>query len=289
MSLVMAMQFGDRICILSDSMISSSASVDDEVIPGQLKTVVLNKEIAVSYSGPADKAVGKIREIRNDLTERVYFEEVLESLSEFTRNEGESVDFIISSHISIPKLYKIAGGEIHYGLDMYWIGNEGAVSRVLKEIEKGEPVTGSLPRGMTAEEKRFREAFKKVVSGRNVPQAGGLVFDCIGSRDGYSYNTDAGVHTGSGMSIGISFDYAPGHSSQKPGSELSLVSPNGKSLPLAGAYFEESHMGYIYSPLDPHLDRNRPGSPETVYPVTLQGFVSEVERCATRLELYLGR
>jgi len=285
----MAMQFGDRICILSDSMISSSASVDDEVIPGQLKTVVLNKEIAVSYSGPADKAVGKIREVRNDLTERVYFEEVLESLSEFTRNEGENVDFIISSHISIPKLYKIAGGEIHYGLDMYWIGNEGAVSRVLKEIEKGETVTGSLPRGMTAEEKRFREAFKKVVSGRNVPQAGGLVFDCIGSKDGYSYNTDAGVHTGSGMSIGISFDYAPGHSSQKPGSELSLVSPNGRSLPLAGAYFEESHLGYIYSPLDPHLDRNKPGSPETVYPVTLQGFVSEVERCATRLELYLGR
>jgi hypothetical protein len=270
-------------------MISNSASVDDEAISGQLKTVVLNKEIAVSYSGPADKAVGKIREVRNDLANRVYFEEVLESLSEFTRKEGESVDFIVSSHISIPKLYKIAGGEIHYGLDMYWIGNEGAVSRVLKEIEKGEPVAGSLPRGMTTEEKRFREAFRKVVSGRNVPQAGGFVFDCIGSKDGYYYNTDAGVHTGSGMSIGISFDYAPGHSSQKPGSELSLVSPNGRSLPLAGAYFEESHMGYIYSPLDPHLDRNKPGSPEMVYPVTLQGFVSEVERCARRLELYLGR
>lgn len=288
MALVMAMQFGDRICILSDSMISSSALVD-EVIPGQLKTVVLNKEIAVSYSGPADKAVGKIREIRNDLAERVYFEEVLESLSEFTGNEGENVDFILSSHISIPKLYKISAGEIHYGLDMYWIGNAGAVSRVLKEIEKGEPVTGSLPRGMTAEEKRFREAFRKVVSGRNEPQAGGLVFDCIGSKDGYHYNTDAGVHTGSGMSIGISFDYAHGQGHRKPGSELSLVSPNGKSLPLAGAYFEESHMGYIYSPLDPQLGGNRPGSPEMVYPVTLQGFVSEVERCAARLESYLGR
>lgn len=289
MSLVMAMQFGDRICILSDSMISDSASIDDEVIPGQLKTVVLNKELAVSYSGPADKAVGKIREIRQDLAKRVYFEEVLESLSEFTKNEGEGVDFILSSHISIPKLYKIAGGEIHYGLDMYWIGSQRAVSRVLNEVEKGEPVTGSLPRGMTPEEKRFREAFRKVVSGRNVPQAGGLVFDCIGSESGYYYNTDAGIHTGSGMSIGISFDYSPGTGYRRPGSEMSLVSPNGKSLPLAGAYFEESHLGYIYSPLDPHLDRKRPGSPEAVYPVTLQGFVSEVERCAARLEQYLGR
>lgn len=285
----MAMQFGGRICILSDSMISDSASIDDEVIPGQLKTVVLNKELAVSYSGPAEKAVGKIREMRQDLAKRVYFEEVLESLTEFTKNEGEGVDFILSSHISIPKLYKIAGGEIHYGLDMYWIGSQRAVSRVLKEMETGEPVTGSLPRGMTAGERRFREAFRKVVSGRSEPRAGGLVFDCIGSESGYHYNTQAGVHTGGGMSIGISFDYSPGTGYQKPGSEMSLVSPNGRSLPLAGAYFEESHLGYIYSPLDPQLDGNRPGSPETVYPVTLQGFVSEVERCAARLEQYLGR
>ena len=289
MSLVMAMQFGDRICILSDSMISGSASIDDEVIPGQLKTVVLSKELAVSYSGPADKAVGKIREIRQDLAKRVYFEEVLESLTEFTKNEGEGVDFILSSHISIPKLYKIAGGEIHYGLDLYWIGNQGAVSRVLNEVEKCEPVAGSLPRGMTPEEKRFREAFKNVVSGRSEPRAGGLVFDCIGSGSGYQYNTQADVHTGGGMSIGISFDYSPGTGYEKTGSEMSLVSPNGRSLPVAGAYFEESHVGYIYSPLDPHLDRKRPGSPETVYPVTLQGFVSEVGRCAARLETYLGR
>lgn len=285
----MAMQFGDRICILSDSMISGSASIDDEVIPGQLKTVVLNKELAVSYSGPADKAVGKIREVRRDLAERVYFEEVLESLTEFTKNEGEDVDFILSSHISIPKLYKIAGGEIHYGLDTYWIGSEGAVSRVLKEIEKKEPVTEALPRGMTPEEKRFREAFRKVVSGRSEPRAGGLVFDCIGSGGGYYYNTQADVHTGGGMSIGISFDYSPGTGYQRPGSELSLVSPNGRSLPLAGAYFEESRLGYIYSPLDPHMGGSRPGSPEAVYPVTLKGFVSEVERHAARLEQYLGR
>ena len=63
MSLVMAMQFGDRICILSDSMISDSGANGQDIIPGQLKTIVLNKGASISYSGSTNKAISKIREI----------------------------------------------------------------------------------------------------------------------------------------------------------------------------------------------------------------------------------
>src|SRR5271167_4933494 len=108
MSLVMAMQFGDRICILSDSMNPASNTTDNDVIPGQLKTIVLNKKVSISYSGTSNKAIYKIREIRKDLMKRVYIEEILESLAEFTGEEKEGVDFIVSSHMGIPKLYKIA-------------------------------------------------------------------------------------------------------------------------------------------------------------------------------------
>lgn len=289
MSLVMAMQFGDRICILSDSMISDSNVTDRDVIPGQLKTIVLDERIAVSFSGQSDRAIGKIREIREDLTKRVYFEEILESLTDFTGEDG-SIDFIVSSHVSIPKLYKIADGQIHYGLDMYWIGNPDAVSRVREELGRGGPVH-ELPPNMTEPEYRFREAFKKVVSERKVPQAGGLVFDCVGSPEGYFYNNHAAVHAGKNMPLDISFDYTPQSAHEKPGMEFSLVSPSERSLAVTGAFFEQSNTGFIYSPLDPGLDFKGPtmlGRPERVYPVTLQGFVNEVERYATRLEVYLG-
>ena len=145
MSLVMAMQFGDRICILSDSMISDSNTTGHNVIPGQLKTIVLDKEVSISYSGSANKAIYKIREIRKDLRKRIYFEEILESLTEFTGDEKGDVDFIVSSHVGIPKLYKIADGQIHYGLEMYWIGNAEAAGRVLEEIERDDRVIDVLP------------------------------------------------------------------------------------------------------------------------------------------------
>ena len=294
MSLVMAMQFGDRTCILSDSMISDTNTTDHDVIPGQLKTIVLNKEVSVSYSGSTNKAISKIREIRMDLSKRIYFEEILESLSEFTADENGEVGFIVSSHMGIPKLYKIADGQIHYGLDMYWIGNEAAAGRVLEEFEKDDRVIDELPNNMTREEYKLRDAFKNAVYEKESPCAGGLIFDCIGTPGGYRYNNHATVHAGDRMSLDITFDNTAQLANEKQGPEsysLSLVSPNERSLAVTGAFFERNNMGFIYSPLDPDFDLRGEdvlGKPEAIYPVTLKGFVNEVERYASRLETYLG-
>jgi len=294
MSLVMAMQFGDRICILSDSMVSGSGTNGHDTIPGQLKTIVLNQWVSISYSGSTNKAITKIREIRKDLSERKYFDEVLESLTEYTSAENGEVDFLVSSHVGIPKLYKIADGQIHYGLGMYWIGNDEIAERVLEEFGKEEQVNIELPIHMTRDEYRFRDAFKKAFSVNEPPHTGGLVFDCVGTPKGYRYNNHAVVHTGDRMAVDIAFEYADQWSHESPGAEsysLSLVSPNGRSLAVTGAFFERSNTGFIYSPLDPYLDsrdKEMLGRPETIHPVTLKGFVDEVARSATRLETYLG-
>jgi hypothetical protein len=292
----MAMQFEDRICILSDSMISDSNSTDNDVIPGQLKTVVLSNEVSVSYSGASNKAIYKIREIRKDLMKRVYIEEILESLADFTGDEREGIDFIVSSHMGIPKLYKIAEGQIHYGLDIYWIGNAHAAKRVLKEIKRDNRVIEGLPRKMTQGEYKFREAFKSVVFQQRMPQAGGLIFDCIGTPRGYRYNNLASVKAGDRMSLDIAFDYTTAQwAFENPGTEyytFSLVSPHERSLAVTGAFFERNNEGFIYSPLDPDMDLNGDevlGRPERIYPVTLKGFINEVAKYASRLETYLGR
>ncbi|MFI5323486.1 MAG: hypothetical protein ACHQ6U_08140 [Thermodesulfobacteriota bacterium] len=272
----------------------ASNTTDNDVIPGQLKTIVLNKKVSISYSGTSNKAIYKIREIRKDLMKRVYIEEILESLAEFTGEEKEGVDFIVSSHMGIPKLYKIAEGQIHYGLDMYWIGNAEAVERVLQEIERDDRSIEGLPNHIIQEEYKFREAFKKAVFEHEIPQAGGLVFDCIGSPRGYRYNNLASVHAGYGMSLDITFDYTAQWLYDKPGTEcytFSLVSPNKRSLAVTGAFFEQSNEGFIYSPLDPDLDLDGDeelGKPERIYPVTLKGFVNEVAKYTSRLESYLG-
>lgn len=293
MSLVMAMQFGDRICILSDSIISDSGAAGQEIIPGRLKTIVLNKGVSISYSGSTNKAIAKIREIQRNMSERIYFDEVLESLTEYTSGEKGEVDFLVSSHVGIPKLYKIAVGQIHYGLGMYWIGNEEVAERVLGEFGKEHQVNIDLPVHMTLDEWKFREAFKKAVSG-NEQHAGGLVFDCVGTPKGYSYNNYAVVHTGDRMALEITQDYTARWAYDNPAMEsysLSLVSPKERSLAVTGAFFERNNTGFIYSPLDPGLDsggKEMLGRPEIIHPVTLKGFVDEVARYASRLETFLG-
>ncbi len=294
MSLVMAMQFGDRTCILSDSMISDVNAAGHDVIPGQLKTIVLSNEVSVSYSGSDNKSISKIREIRADLSKRVYFDEILVSLSEFTADEGGGTGFIVSSHMAIPKLYKIADGEIHYGLDMYWIGNEEAAGRVLDEFGGNKVITDELPSGMTQEEWKLREAFKNAVFGKDLTQTGGLVFDCVGTPGGYRYNNHGMASAGEGVSLDIKYDNGARFAHEKPAGEgrsLSIVSPNERSLPVTGAFFERDSLGFIYSPLDPGFDFAEDeviAKPEAIYPVTLKGFVNEVEKYASRLETYLG-
>jgi hypothetical protein len=275
-------------------MVSDTSTTADDVIPGQLKTIVLNKEVSISYSGGANKAISKIRDVRTDLSNSVYFDEVLESLTEFTADEKGEVGFIVSSHMGIPKLYKIADGQIHYGLDTYWIGSEEAAARVLDRFGKDEFVIPDLPNGMTQEEYRFREAFKNAVYEKDLPNAGGLIFDCIGTPGGYHYNSHAVVQAGGRMVLDITQDYTAQWAYENPGMEsysLSLVSPNERSLAVTGAFFERSSLGFIYSPLDPRLDLKGSkalGKPKTVHSVTLSGFVNEVARYASRLETYLG-
>ena len=48
MTIVAAMKCGERICVMSDTMISDRGLARDNVIPGRLKTIVVNKWLTIS-------------------------------------------------------------------------------------------------------------------------------------------------------------------------------------------------------------------------------------------------
>ena len=61
MTLVMGRRFNDRLVILSDSMITHKAATKPNAIPGRLKSIILSRDMAVSYAGLANKALSIIR------------------------------------------------------------------------------------------------------------------------------------------------------------------------------------------------------------------------------------
>jgi len=115
MSLVIAKQFGDIITILSDTMISDVNEPNDDVIPGQLKTLILTKFLSVSYSGLYKPALKIIRDIKNELNEFKSIEQLLERIVKDAQEYNDELEFIIATHDPNPKLFKISNNSIYKG------------------------------------------------------------------------------------------------------------------------------------------------------------------------------
>lgn len=290
MTLVMARQFGDRICILSDTMISSREAPKDDVIPGQLKTIVLNDTISISYSGSVNPAIMKIREIRKEIYKGVPLDRILETLSKFTLEKNGEVDFIVASHILTPSLYKIANGNISSKSDRYWIGDADAATRVQQEIDKNTGDVEGLPDYVSQEEYKFSTAFRKLVEEHQVPNVGGVMFESIGSPYGYCYQNFSMSVAWDTIRLDDTFDEQAQRAYEKTGTEcykLALLSANQRGFAVTGAYFEQNEIGFLYSPLDSDLDENmgrKIGVPRKYHPISHEEFNKQVQEYASGLE-----
>jgi hypothetical protein len=294
MSLVIARQFGDRICILSDTMISDRNAPKDDVIPGQLKTIVLKDKISISYSGSVNPAIIKIREIRKQIYKEVSLDKILESLSKFTLEKNGEVDFIVASHVSTPSLYKIAIGQINKEFDYYWIGDAEAANLVQQEIDKNTEDLKGLPDYVSQEESKFGYAFRKMVEEHQVPNVGGVVFKSIGSPYGHCYQNFSMAMAWDAIVLGDGFDEKARRAHEKTGTacyKLAVCSANERGLAVTGAYFDQNEIGFLYSTLDSDLDEEMGrviGKPRKYHPISHEEFDKELQNYASRLEKSLG-
>lgn len=289
MSLVMARQFGNRICILSDTMVSDSNATRDDVIPGQLKTIVLNKKLTIAYSGLVNKSIHKIRKIRGNIQNGISLESILQDLCEFSIEENNEVDFIIASHITEPTLMKIANGNTYDGSDRYWIGNGEAATTVQKLIDNDTRPFDGLPVYVTSEEAKFKEAFHDVVSQRHITEVGGVAFYCLCSPKGHCYENHAMSVMWDTIPLDGTLDELARRKYERTGTayySFSLASADDSGLAVTGAFLPQNDIGYLYSPLDSDLDlevERALGKPRKYHPINLEEFNNEVQRYASRL------
>ncbi|MBS0528399.1 MAG: hypothetical protein JSS22_03275 [Proteobacteria bacterium] len=191
MTLVIAAQFGARILAFSDTMISNE-STGNTIIPGRLKSVILNGSLSVSYSGNACAALDVVRKVREDFLKS----QNLADLCDFLATNSSDCEFIVISHLaSTPRLFKIAKGCVSTGASRYWIGTPDPIRR-LAEIEESLPMPiGYAPNGVsTPEEDAFRRAiqhllFEPVAYAKS--GIGGFLVELLGSPFGHCYGGHA--------------------------------------------------------------------------------------------------
>jgi hypothetical protein len=141
MTLVVAAQFGSRLLVFSDTMISNRSTGND-IIPGRLKSVVINGTLSISYSGEADRALDSVRRIHKN---NAIYKDVQDVVVVLAQTSARcDCDFIVAAHLPEPCLVKIADGKISSGGSRYWIGNPEPIRRLM-DIEASLPTpVGSL-------------------------------------------------------------------------------------------------------------------------------------------------
>jgi hypothetical protein len=280
MTLVVGEQFGNRLVVLSDTMIADSSSVRSNIIPGQLKTVVLSTKLSVSFAGRVSPGLGVIRTLRSQLADNFDIEMVLESLCTETLTHNGEVEFLVASRIPSPALYKISNGQKFSGSSRYWIGDPEGASTLQRIIDTDYNLTIPDQEHCTAAESKLWLAFMDLVSERQTPGVGGLPVFCLGSPEGFCYQNHAGTYSYGIVNIPETKEQQELRLSLErtgigPSYSYAVTTSPHRGTATIGGFFPQADTGYLYSPID--CDQ-----PTKFYPIDLNELQRRVNADAER-------
>lgn len=279
MTLVVARQWVDRIVMLSDTMISDRNAPRPDIIPGQLKAIVLNSKLSVAYAGRATKALHAIRDVRKTVCQGAYLQDVLDHLYQATNRNSGDVEFLVASHYEEPALFKVWNGQISTGADWYWIGDPSGATAVQRAMGS-QPIreSGKLD-SKEEEELRLSLAFVEVVRESTFPGVGGFSFNLLGSPQGHCYQNYGESIAWDSVKLN-EIDTPEYRRFEKTGTahyQYSVTSPQQRGAGVTGVFLPQVELGFIYSPLQFDLVLCRPG-------VTLEELTSEVNQRVAELK-----
>lgn len=252
MTIVVAQQFGDRIVIMADTMVTRNGSIlrstkGAEVLPGNLKIVVLSLSLTVAYAGVVDDALKALRHVRSG--ESLAIDDVIPILVSASR--GGDTDFIVSGRTDQgSRLVKIANGRTSEGGDRYWIGNADAVREFERYPKPQAP--DKLPDFISAEESRFMSSFDQFLAHiRRELSIGGVPITALTTERRCGYVQRAAAFSFEHMK----FDRTGGrfaedkHPSARDEFAYNFIVPHQDGIGVAGVYLNHAKYGYIYDPL----------------------------------------
>lgn len=249
MTIVAAKRFGNRIIVLSDTMISDVGARADNIIPGRLKSIVLSKTLTVSYAGLSCQALDAIRVIYRSPPDsvRVVIEFLAAKTAEFT---GE-LDFLVCTHTPCAELFKISNGRVYTGADFYWIGNSQAVSD-LSQLEVRQQKIENRPEWLFEEEMHFSNKFMVYLRENRRHGVGGIVINCLCSDQGHCYQNYVSAFSWDEIIID-QFGCNRPQEAKETGMyhfECHVYSATKRGEAVVGLYLGQPGIGFIYDPLN---------------------------------------
>jgi hypothetical protein len=281
MTVGFARRFGDRILIVSDTMISNESAARNDFIPGKVKAIVLCEDVSVAYAGSVGHAVVAIRKAADVARNGGRIEDIIEPLkatSAETTGTAYETEFLVASHrgeILMLKVWK--NGEIAKNDDRLWIGQPEVVNAIDDmESRIPPPEVNSLPDWISPAELRFSSAVAQVATQPTQfsrQGVGGFLVTLLASPIGHGYYGGTGAAF---WDIDIGAPAAEKQTDQSSGMNYyiyHILAGFWRGAPVLAAYLEQPKVGYLYHPL-----RSEPEDVkkfEKTTPEELYGRISE--------------
>jgi hypothetical protein len=259
MTIVVARRIGNHTLVISDTMISDNA-FRPNILPGRLKTIVIDWLVSISYAGPANQGLDSVRECSLVFRETQNIETVLSHLRCRT-TEIRDLEFIVSSHLRGLELYKIWNGMISAGQERQWIGDARAVNLILGGEDERFEIEGADD-DLTIEQARLFRRFDKLTTGPASLASvgiGGFVVIQLGSPDGYCYLQHGAVASTDTVSIpgGLTTEQVHDRKTGKTEYQYNIIYPLERGVGIVGAYLPQTETLYTFDPLSPFDDPMR--------------------------------
>lgn len=249
MTIVIAKKFGERILTLSDTADFDVRRSKPNLVPGILKSIILDMRTSISFAGATERSLDIIRKARRMLLEDSAIEDVLAQLAESTL-DGKC-EFLISFHRNDAELRKVVNGKISDPLELSWIGDSAAVDKT----KSSKTTAFDLPDYISQDEMNFIRGFQAALQEHKMltDSAGGMPIVHLSSPFGHTYQ-DLHVSTlGGEITIGpagISPLSQAARSEYQFDYTVVVVTPRERGAAVIGSFFSEAHVGYIYSPIE---------------------------------------
>lgn len=246
MTLVVGRIVQGRIRIDSDSKITDPKIVDNRnnIFSGLLKTIILNPNISVSYSGGVETAQKAIEELYK--LNSFDINSVKSLLLKINTENNYETDFLIASLENQPLLYKISNGKIEPSNSSLWIGDIDGFN--LFQSEYLPNLKSIDPNDIFS---THSDAFDKVINSKKVESVGGFHITVHRTKFGLEYLTKMGISIGQPTSITLSGNECkpiPFGNAQTGAFSYSYLKSENPFSPAIGIHFPMGNFGTLYYP-----------------------------------------
>lgn len=282
MTFVIARRFGDRIIMAADTMITDQQTGRSDVIPGQLKAIILNNRVSMAYAGWSEVGLQAARAAKGILDSGGEVDDVRASLLAAT---GRDTEFILISHMAAPSLDRIWQGHVSPNLERTAIGKRALEARI-------DAFALQVPRiplsDRSREEDAFRGAVQKLFESIPVDDAvGGFGILLQASPIGHCYLPHAGVFAWDEIDLrtGVTPQQVADRQSGKTEWRYNVQSPRVYGVGVLGTVVPNAGVGYVYSPLaddTPRAWRFEPPRGAAAGEM-LSAFQTQLEQAATEI------